>query len=153
MGEIKHRKPSQMSGKQAARRRARRCALQAIYQWQSNTAQSTAEIIDQFVLRETTSKVDMDYFNQLLVGVTDHVSELDDLFTPLLDRKKTTLSKVELAVLRLASYEFRSQLEVPYKVVINEALELTKTFGATDGYKYVNGVLDQLAKSIRIDAR
>ena len=153
MGESKYKKPLLMGSKQAGRRKARRFALQAIYQWQSNQDQDAVDIMDQFIAREDTNKADMPYFGDLLNGIIDNIVELDDLFSPLLDRKKSSLSKVELAVLRLASYEFKHQLDVPYKVVINEALELSKTFGATDGYKYVNGVLDKLAKTIRIDAK
>ena len=77
------------------------------------------------------------------------ITEIDELIIPILDRKIEEVNPVELAVLRLACYELMSRIDVPYKVVINEALELTKTFGAQDGHKFVNGILDKLAKEIR----
>ena len=136
-----------------ARSKARRFALQAIYQWQTNPLQTSEEICDQFLSRGNMQAVDMTYFMQLLNGVIDNVSYLDQLFEPYLDRTTNQLSQVERAILRLASFELSKQLAVPYRVVINEALELAKRFGASEGYKYVNGVLDKLAKMVRLDAQ
>ena len=93
--------------------------------------------------------MDAAYFNVLLDGVLKNVQDLDSVFAPLLDRKIKDLDMVELAVLRLSIYELMHVIDVPYKVVINEALELTKSFGSIDGYKYINGVLDKAAHQLR----
>lgn len=135
--------------KPQARRKARSLALQAIYQWQL-TADNTTDIKLQFVDKLNAKKVDTEYFNRLLDGVVKNAGSVDAEILPFLDRKIDELDKVELAVLRLATYELMECLDVPYKVVINEALELAKDFGSIDGYKYVNGVLDKIARKIRV---
>ncbi len=133
--------------KPSARRRARKLAVQAIYQWQ--LADTTlSDLLKQFLIEVNVKKVDVEYFRQLLTVVLSHVGEIDAAFTPALDRKITELNPVELAILRLAVGELMYEKDVPYKVVINEALELTKTFGSTDGFKYVNAVLDKTGKEI-----
>ena len=134
--------------KPQARRKARSLALQAIYQWQL-VADDIVNIKMQFVDKINSKKVDAEYFNDLLDGVIKNVGAIDEVITPLLDRKIRDLDAVELAVLRLATYELMMRLDVPYKVVINEALELTKNFGSIEGYKYVNGVLDKVARGSR----
>lgn len=134
--------------KPSNRRRARKIALQAIYQWQLN-AEPTSNIEAQFLAEANANKIDLEYFSDLLRGVIKNSAAIDEQITPFLDRKITELNPVELAVLRLASYELMFHLEVPYKVVINEALELAKTFGSVEGHKYVNGVLDKVARTIR----
>jgi N utilization substance protein B len=96
------------------------------------------------------SKVDLEYFHDILHGVPREKSELDDKFLPFLDRRLDELTPVELAILRLSTYEMAHRIDVPYKVVINEAVELSKTFGANDAHKYVNGVLDKLAQRERM---
>lgn len=132
--------------KSSARRRARKLVLQAIYQWQ--LADTTlSDLVKQFLVEVNVKKVDVDYFRQLLTAVLRHIGEIDAAFTPALDRKITELNQVELAILRLAVGELMYEKDVPYKVVINEALELTKTFGSTDGFKYVNAVLDKTGKT------
>ncbi len=131
-----------------ARRKARFLALQAIYQWQLNV-DSVANIKLQFLDKINSKKVDATYFNDLLDGVINDVAGIDQAITPFLDRKIAELDEVELAVLRLAAFELMQRLDVPYKVVIDEALELTKNFGSTLGYKYVNGVLDKAARQLR----
>lgn len=93
--------------------------------------------------------VDDAYFRELLNGVIDLRGELDDLIAPCLDRPMADLDPVELAILRLSTYELKQRVDVPYRVVINEGIELAKTFGATDGHKFVNGVLDKLAPRLR----
>jgi N utilization substance protein B len=131
--------------KPSHRRKARSLALQAIYQWQL-TGDSAADIRNQFSEKITTKKVDLAYFHTLLDGVIAQADTIDQLFIPLLDRKIGDLDMVEIAVLRMAVYELLHRTEIPHKVVINEALELTKIFGSSEGYKYINGVLDTLVK-------
>lgn len=135
--------------KPQARSKARSLALQAIYQWQL-TADSTTDIKLQFVDKLNAKKVDTEYFNRLLDGIIKNVASIDEVILPFLDRKIDELDIVELAVLRLSTYELMECLDVPYKVVINEALELAKDFGSIDGYKYVNGVLDKAARKVRV---
>ena len=134
--------------KPQARHKARSLALQAIYQWQL-VADDIVNIKMQFVDKINSKKVDAEYFNDLLDGVIKNVGAIDEVITPFLDRKIKDLDAVELAVLRLATYELMMRLDVPHKVVINEALELTKNFGSIEGYKYVNGVLDKVARGSR----
>lgn len=131
----------------AKRRKARRLALQAIYQWQL-TKDDVAVIESQFFADDHFSKVDVDYFRELM-QVPNRVSELDQLMVEFLDRPFEQLDLVELAILRMALYELLARIDVPYRVIINEALELAKLFGATDSYKYINGILDQAAKLLR----
>jgi len=137
-------KPTNFSG----RKKARRYAVQALYGW--SMTQNPLSEIEAFILSEHPEEVfDRDYFSLLILNITQNVQELDAIMQPLLSRKLTELDFVELAVLRIAVFELKNRLEIPYRVVINEALNLTKTFGATDGYKFVNGVLDKLAKNLR----
>ncbi|MDR1057048.1 MAG: transcription antitermination factor NusB [Coxiellaceae bacterium] len=134
--------------KPSARRKARSLALQAIYQWQL-TCEDEANIRRQFIEKLNPKKVDIEHFYDLLNGVIRNVMILDEIITPHIDRKIDDLDLVELAVLRLATYELKQHLDVPYKVVINEALELTKIFGSIAGYKYINGILDKVARILR----
>ena len=131
------------------RHKSRVLALQAIYQWQF-TAQPIKVVEAQFYDQVSKTKADFAYFSEIVRGVIDNVSILDGKIKPFLDREVLDLDPVELAVLRLAVYEFIYRLDIPYKVIINEALDITKEFGALDGFKYVNGVLDKVAKEIRI---
>lgn len=131
-----------------ARERARRFAMQAIYQWQLADS-SFPEIKKQFLSQEEMVSVDTDYFEKLVHGVMEHHASLDENLEPLLDRALKELGPVELAILRLAAYELCNLPELPYKVVLNEAIELAKVFGATDSHKYVNGVLHKLAEGMR----
>jgi len=131
-----------------ARRQARRVAMQALYQWQL-TGYHPKDILLQYREDPELEKADLEYFRELLLGVTEQVDDLDELLTPLMDRSVAELDPVERAILRLATYELKSRIEIPYRVVINEAVELTKKFGATDGHKYVNGVLDKLGRQLR----
>jgi len=133
----------------AARRKARRFAVQAIYQWQLAGA-NLAAIEAEFRTDNDMSKVDLEYFHDILHGVPREKAELDAKIEKLLDRRLDELTPVELAILRLGAYEMVHRLDVPYKVVINESVELAKTFGATDGHKYVNGILDKLAQRDRM---
>jgi N utilization substance protein B len=95
------------------------------------------------------SNVDFEYFHEILHGVPRELTSLDKIISPLLDRNTEELTPVELSILRLATYEMIHRIDVPYKVVINEAVELAKSFGATDGHKYVNGVVDKIAQQVR----
>ena len=125
----------------AARRKARRYALQALYQWQLAGA-TLSDIEAQFLAANDMQKVDRTYFHDLLHGV-------DEALRPFLDRRVEELSQVEKALLRIGAFELKERLDVPYRVVINESIELAKVFGADDSFKYVNGVLDKLARRLR----
>jgi len=131
----------------AQRRKARRLILQALYQWQM-TGDDTKDIEAQF-RAEFTGKTDWEYFHEVFAGISGSAEELDARFSPYLDRKKETLDPISLAILRLGTYEFVSRLDVPCRVIINECIELAKTFGATDSHKYVNGILDRLVRELR----
>lgn len=134
--------------KPSMRKKARRYAVQGIYQWHLS-GNSIKDIEFQFLETINSKKVDVEYFQEILVNTLSGITEIDELLTPILDRKFDEVNPVEMAIIRLACYEFMSRLDVPYKVVINEALELTKTFGASEGHKFVNGVLDKLARQLR----
>jgi transcription antitermination protein NusB len=144
----KNRNKNKMKVKITPRHRAREIALQAIYQWQFTDDPST-KLELQFSQDINPKKVDIAYFIKLLKGVIKESSTLDETMLPILDRKLSDLNPVELAVLRLAIYELIYNLDVPCKVVINEALELAKTFGSIEGFKYVNGILDKVARKLR----
>lgn len=126
------------------RKKARKCAMQALYQWHmSDTNLTDLEV--QFRTESDMKKVDLEYFSEMVHGVPKEKAKLDERIEAQLDRSIKTLTPVELTILRLGVYELIHRLDVPYKVVINEAVELTKVFGATDGHKFVNGVLDKIA--------
>ncbi|ARN74411.1 transcription antitermination factor NusB [Oceanicoccus sagamiensis] len=132
----------------AARRKARHYGMQALYQWQM-TKDSVTEIELQFLADYDFAKVDVEYFHDIVHHVPANLEELEQAFTPHLDRTIEELDPIELALLRLGSYELVKRIDIPYKVVINEAVALAKKFGATDGHKYINGVLDKLAQDVR----
>jgi N utilization substance protein B len=131
-----------------SRRRAREFALQGLYQWQLAKGEPDA-IARELAEARGFEKLDADYFRQLLHGTIASAPELEAALTPCLDRKYSHLSPIERAILLIAGYELVHQQEVPYRVVINEAVELAKTYGGTDGYKFVNGVLDKVAPRLR----
>ena len=130
------------------RSQARHFALQALYQWQV-TGQDLSDIEAQFLEKEELAKADVGLFVELLHGVLGNLSELDQAVAPLLDRPLGQVDPVERAVLRLGTFELVHHLDIPYRVVINEAVELAKRFGADQGHRYVNGVLDKLARRLR----
>ncbi|MCU7917535.1 MAG: transcription antitermination factor NusB [Candidatus Thiodiazotropha sp. (ex Dulcina madagascariensis)] len=130
------------------RSQSRRHAVQAIYQWQM-AGQDIADIANQFLDEQDTDTFEIPYFQDLLRGVPTHLGELNELLKPALDRAIDSVDPVERAILRLGAYELIYKSEVPYRVVINEAVELAKMFGAEQGHKFVNGVLDQVAKQVR----
>jgi len=131
-----------------ARRQSRRALVQAVYQWQMSSSDASAIEAD-FTSSGSLDKADLEFFRELLRGVIRETSELDALLTPLLDRKLESLDQIELAVLRLGTLELKNRIDVPYRVVIDEYVELARTFGAEDGHKYVNGILDKLAQTLR----
>ncbi|MFT7653120.1 MAG: N utilization substance protein B [Candidatus Azotimanducaceae bacterium] len=131
-----------------ARRKARRALVQAIYQWQLS-GNSVTSIRKDFHDGDALKKADKEFFDELLGLVVSRVSELDESFVGKLDREIDKLGHVERAILRLATVEFGHRIDVPYLVVIDEYVELAKTFGAQDSYKYINGVLDALAAELR----
>lgn len=126
------------------RGRARRRALQAIYAWQVG-GNRMIQVIEQFRHEQDMEIADLEYFEDLLRGVEKHLAELDAGIRQYIDREIAEVDPIERAVMRIAAYELRYRADVPYRVVINEALEVTKRFGADQGHTYVNGVLDKLA--------
>jgi N utilization substance protein B len=135
---------------QKARYFARRFALQALYQWQ--LADTPVDALEaQFLADNNMVQADVSYFREILRGVIHQQATLDQQMLPFLERSLASLNPIELAVLRIAIYELMQRFDVPYRVVINEALELTKQFGTVEGYKFVNGVLDKVARVLRSD--
>ena len=130
------------------RRWARRFALQALYQWE--VSKSDINFIEtQFLDDDNVGKVDWEYFKQILHGVPVHIEQIDKYIKRYINRKLSEVDPVELSALRVATYELMERPDVPYRVILNEALELTKSFGATEGHKFVNGILDKIAKEVR----
>ena len=132
----------------SGKRKARKLALQALYQWLMSGS-DLHEIEAQFRVANNMARVDVDYFCRLLYGVSEHIKELEASFTPFLDRELHELNPIELTALRIGSFELHHCPEVPYKVVLDESILLTKDFGSQDGYRYVNGVLNGLARQVR----
>ena len=130
------------------RSRSRSLAIQAIYQWQI-AGQDVSSIVNQFMLEQDAKKFDSDYFGELVRAVPARLGELDAALAPWIDRALESVDPVERAILRLGAYELIAHPEIPYRVVINEAVELAKTFGAEQGHRYVNGVLDKAARALR----
>ena len=133
-----------------ARSLSRRLAMQALYQWQM-TGQTFSELRHQFATEEEYADVDPDYFVALLQGVLEDAPALDARLGELIDRPVAQLDPVEHAVLLLGVHELQHRLDVPYRVVINENVELAKKFGATEGHKFINAVLDRAARALRAD--
>src|SRR5580698_10373370 len=132
----------------SARRRSRELATQGLYQWLLSGAPG-GEIDAQLRNAQGFDKADLEHLDTLLHGVIREADSLSADLTPCLDRPIEQLSPVERAVLLVAAYELKHHVDIPYRVVINEAVELAKTFGGSDGYKYVNGVLDKLSEKLR----
>ncbi len=122
--------------------------MQAIYQWQM-TGMDLGPLEQEYRQAGALKKADAEYFSELLRGVLNHVGELDGLLAPVLDRAVDDLDRVELALLRLGVFELSRRIDVPYRVVIDEYVELAKGYGAEESFKYVNGVLDRLALTLR----
>lgn len=140
-----HANPSKS---RSPRHRAREFALQGIYQWLLNNEDSG--VIDAHI-REAHGfdKADREHFDALLHGAINQSIQLREEFAPFIDRGIAELSPIEHAALLIGAYEMKNHIEIPYRVIINEAVELTKSFGGQDGHKYVNGVLDKLATRLR----
>ena len=134
----------------SARRRAREFALQAIYQWQL-AGQSLADIEQQYSLADGFAMSDNKLFSVVVSGVLKHADALKEMLQPHLDRPWNEVSPIESAILYIGAFELVNLPETPYRVILNEAIELAKTFGGTDGHKYVNGILDKLAAAVRVD--
>ena len=134
--------------RRSGRHRSREFALQGLYQWQLSGTEA-AVIERQLSDVKGFDKTDRAYFSELLAGSIREAQRLEQALQPYLDRKLDELSPIERGILLLAAYELENQPDVPYRVVINEAVELAKSYGGTDGFKYVNGVLDRLAANVR----
>ncbi len=132
------------------RHRAREFALQGLYQWLLNNEDATT-VVNNIRAAHGFEKADADHFAALLYGAIKDSVALREAFAPLIDRGIKELSPIEHGVLLIGAYELKNNLEIPYRVVINEAVELTKSFGGIDGHKYVNGVLDKLAPRLRAE--
>lgn len=133
--------------KPSARRRARECTVQALYSWA--VSGNTAEQVElAFVLDQDMNGVDKPYFRKLFRQTVENIETIDFSISPYIDRAFDELDSIETAILRLAVYELRFELDVPYKVVINEAIEVAKVFGADESHKYINGVLDKIAPAL-----
>lgn len=132
----------------AARSRARKRALQAVYAWQVG-GRAMRDVIEEFAHEQEREFADLGYFQDLLLGIEQHVGEIDSALLPFLDRAVEQIDPIERGVLRLAAYELLHRIDVPYRVVINEAIETTKRFGADHGHTYVNGVLDRACAAWR----
>jgi N utilization substance protein B len=132
----------------AERRKARHYGMQALYQWHMAGA-SLNDIEAEFRADYDFSHVDLAYFQALLHEIPACVEELEEVLAPLLDRKLDELDPIERTLLRMGVFELSKRIDVPYKVVINEEVALAKKFGATDSYKYINGVLDKAARELR----
>ncbi|SUU97684.1 transcription antitermination factor NusB [Avibacterium paragallinarum] len=133
--------------KPSPRRRARECAVQALYSW--HLSQNPIDEVElAFVSEQDMNGVDMPYFRKLLRQTAENIDAVEASVAPYLDRSLEELDPIERAILRLAVYELRFELDVPYKVVINEAIEVAKVFGADDSHRYVNGVLDKVAAAL-----
>jgi N utilization substance protein B len=131
-----------------ARSNARKAAVQALYQWQM-TGLNLDLIAQQFLEEEWLKDAQKSYFNELLKGVPEHLEELDEALSAFVDRPVDMIDPVERAILRIGAYELLYRLNMPYKVVINESINLAKCFGADGSHKYVNGILDKIALSKR----
>jgi N utilization substance protein B len=142
-----HANPSK---NRSPRHRAREFALQGLYQWLLNN-ESSSTIQAHIRQAHGFDKADLEHFQSLLKGSIEQSIALREVISPLIDRTIAELSPIEHAVLLIGAYELKNHIEIPYRVVINEAVELTKSFGGVDGHKYVNGVLDKLAVRLRYD--
>lgn len=151
--EAKPTKPARgpsPSKQRQLRRYARERAVQALYQW--DVGESSASDVKRYFLdHQDMSRADIEYFEAAFTGVTHDPEPLDALISPQLDRGFDELDPVERAVLRLSAWELRERLDTPKGVVINEAVEVAKRFGAEQGHRFVNGVLDALARQLRAD--
>jgi N utilization substance protein B len=131
-----------------ARAKARRLVLQGLYQWQLSGA-SAGEVIRELRDSQNTRDADLEYFEAVLKGAVADSAALETVFAPFLDRPVAQLDPIERGILLIGTYELKERIDVPYRVVLNEAVELTKAFGAEEGHKYINAVLDKTAAGLR----
>ena len=134
----------------AQRRKARHYGVQALYKWHM-VGDDPESIVLEFFNDYDFLNTDVDYFATLLHSIPSQVSELETILEPILDRKLDELDPIERTLLRLGTFELQNRPDIPYKVVISESVSLAKKFGATESHKYVNGVLDQVARVLRSD--
>jgi transcription antitermination protein NusB len=132
----------------SARTNARKAAVQALYQWQM-TGQSLVEIERQFIEEDRLKDAQKSYFTELFHGVPKNLAEIDMVLTEFVDRPVDMIDPVERAILRIGAYELINRLDMPYRVVLNEGINLAKYFGADGSHKYVNGILDKVAQQKR----
>ncbi len=137
-----------MPSKPSHRKKARHLLVQALYQWQL-TGSDIGSIEAEFFADHKMETVDTEYFRELLHGIPGKVAELDDKYQGHRDRTVKELDPVSLAILRLGTYELLFRIDVPYRVVINEGVNLAKSFGPTEAHKYINGILDKVAVAAR----
>ena len=134
----------------ASRHNARQYALLTLYEWLLNE-KTSVDYLSSCKIDHGNKQVDKNYLKVIVTGTINDISKLEEAITPALDRAISTVSPVERAVLMIGAFEIMQQKQIPYRVIINEAVELAKEYGGTDGYKFVNGVLDKLAKTLRPD--
>jgi len=144
MSKAAHKSPNPAH----ARKKSRRLAMQALYQW-SMSGDNLNDIEVQFQQKEEIRQVDRDYFHELLHRIPGCIDELDKALAAYLDRDMDAVDPVERAILRIGSYELIHRLDIPYRVVINEAVQLGKTFGAVESYRFINGIMDKAAHQLR----
>ncbi|MFT6030299.1 MAG: N utilization substance protein B [Oleiphilaceae bacterium] len=132
----------------AQRRKARKLILQALYQWQISGS-SIAQVEAEFRADNDFDRIDAEYFKSVFREIPKMVTEIDREIEPFLDRAISDVDPIEMNLLRMGVFEFKHRIDVPYRVVINEAVELAKVFGGTDGHKYINGILDKLSLRLR----
>ena len=131
-----------------SRHLARQAAVQALYQWDV-TGQNRFDIESSFLSDRKLELSDQEYFQQLITLIPQQAPELDAAVAPYLDRDMGKVDPIERAILRLSAYELIHRVEIPYRVVINEAIELAKTFGSENSYRFINGILDRMGTSVR----
>lgn len=137
-----------MAATPSQRRNARQALVQALYQWQLG-GDNLSEIETQFYSDDKLKKADKAYFSELLHAIPASAEELDGIYGIYLDRSQSDLDPVSLAILRIATYELAHRVDLPYKVVINEAVNLAKTFGPAEAHKFINGIVDRVAARVR----
>jgi N utilization substance protein B len=130
------------------RSKARAAALQGLYQWHL-TGQNVDTIDTEFIIHQNLHSVDQVYFKKLLEGVVQHQYQLDECIEAFLDRPINEVDPVECTILRIGAFEFLFCPDIPYRVILNEAIELAKRFGAEHGHRYINGILDKVARKVR----
>lgn len=133
--------------KVSPRRRARECAVQALYSWYISK-NSVEQVELAFIADQEMQGVDVAYFRKLLRGTVENVEAVDAALAPHLDRAEDEVDPIERTILRMSGYELKYELDVPYKVAINEGIEVAKVFGSDDSHKYINGILDKLAPAL-----